>query len=305
MFAHNEPELRSTESGNLSSTTRLSRFPRAGASGRLTQRGTIALTFSTYLDRTWETTSTTSSTVNGDPVDITTRYSSDGAVGDVRFALGWLVGSRLQVGAGYHAYTGENRLAIGWDFPDTTPFGDVSQQLRLSYTGRGVSAGAIYNVPLQGSVSVYGRWGGGAKLRANDTVVAQADMPDHLGVALRYTGLKGTTFAAGWESVEWSALRPLGTSSLDVRDTERISFGLETAGPGIGRSPTYLRLGGYRRTLPFDALGSEATETAFSGGIGVAITFGNIDFALQRAIRKAGSARERAWLLTLGLAIAP
>jgi hypothetical protein len=205
----------------------------------------------------------------------------------------------------YHAYTGENRLAIGWDFPDSTPFGDVSQQLRLTYSGRGISAGAIYNVSSVGSASVYGRWGGGVKLRANDTVVAQADMPNHVGVALKYTGLRGTTFAVGWERIEWSALQNLGSAGLAVRDSKRVSLGLETTGPKLGSTPTFLRLGGFRRTLPFDALGNEVRETGFSGGAGFALAFGNIDMSLQRAIRSAGFARERAWLLTIGIAISP
>jgi hypothetical protein len=143
------------------------------------------------------------------------------------------------------------------------------------------------------------------RLRANDTLVARADMPNHVGAALRYTGLRGTTFAAGWEKVDWSALRTLGTTDLDVRDTERLSFGLETTGPSVGNTPTFLRLGGFRRTLPFDALGSEARENGFSAGAGFALAFGNVDLSLQRAIRTAGSARERAWLLSIGLAISP
>lgn len=305
LFSHIEPEYRSTENGAFRSSTRVSRFPLAGGSSRLTRRGTVSLSFSTYLDRTWETTSITRGRVDGDDVDITTRYASEGSVNDVRFAFGWLLGNNLQAGVAYHAYTGENRLAIGWDFPDSTAFGDVSQQTRLTYSGRGVSAGAIYNVQTQGSASVYGRWGGSVRLRANDTVVSQANMPNHVGVALRYTGLRGTVFAGGWEKVEWSALRSLGTTDLDVRDTERFSLGLETSGPALGNTPTFLRIGGFRRTLPFDALGNEARETAFSAGAGFALAFGNIDLALQRAIRSAGSARERAWLLTIGIAISP
>jgi hypothetical protein len=306
LFAHLEPEFRSTENGAFSSSTRLSRFPLAGAVSRLGRRGTIGLTFSTYLDRTWETSSTSPQSINGDDVDITTRYASEGSVSDLRAAMAWLIGSHLQAGIGYHAYTGENRLAIGWDFPDSTPFGDVSQQLRLTYSGRGASAGAIYNVPSQGAVSVYGRWGGGVKLRANDTVVATADMPNHVGVALKYTGLRGSTFAAGWESVEWSAMESLGSADLRVRDTRRISFGLETTGPGNGKtSATFLRLGAYQRTLPFDALGSETKETAFSIGTGLAFTRSNFDLALIRANRSAGAGRERAWLLSLGIAITP
>ncbi len=305
LFSHIEPEYRSTENGPFKSSTHLSRFPLSGGSSRFMRRGTVSLSFSTYLDRTWETTSVIPGSVDGDEVDITTRYASEGAVNDVRLAFGWLFGNNLQAGVAYHAYTGENRLAIGWDFPDSTPFGDVSQQLRLSYSGRAISTGAIYNVPSQGSAAVYARFGGGVKLRANDTVVSRADMPNHLGVALKYTGLRGTTFAAGWEKVEWSAMQALGSTDLNVRDTKRLSFGMETTGPRLGTAPTFVRLGAFSRTLPFDALGSETRETGFSGGAGFQLAFGNIDLSLQRAIRKAGTARERAWLLTIGLAISP
>jgi hypothetical protein len=307
LFFHIEPEYRSTDNAGNSASTRLSRFPLAGGATRIRGRGAFALTFSTYLDRTWETTAVTPGVVDGDEVDITTRNASEGAINDVRFALAWPIGTRIQVGGAYHAYTGENRLAIAWDFPDDRPFGDVAQQMRLSYSGRAASAGAVFSIPDVAAASVYGRWGGGLKLRANDTLVSEAEMPDHLGVSLRYSGLRGTTFAAGWERVQWTAMRNLGSTALGVRDGDKVSFGAETRGPTVGRTPVFVRFGGSRRTLPFDALGREVTETLLGIGAGfpVAAGRGNIDFALQRASRSAGGASERGWLFMLGIAISP
>jgi hypothetical protein len=307
LFTHIEPEYRTSSAGGASESTRLARFPLSGVATRVSQRAAVSLSVSTYLDRTWETAATNRSVVSGREVDITTRYASDGAINDVRAALAWAFSASLRAGVAYHAYTGGNRLTVGWDFPEEEPFGDVSQKTTLAYSGQAISAGVDWRPAQHVGVAAYQRIGGSARVRSGDTLIAEGEMPDHTGLAVRYDGLTGTVLAAGWERIGWTAMRGLGSPDLRVRDTDRFSVGIETAGPRLSGTPVAVRLGFSQRTLPFDAAGSEVSERTISLGAGYPFARGRgtVSVALQRANREAGAARERAWLVALGFTISP
>jgi hypothetical protein len=307
LFFHLEPEFRSTSTPGASASTRVSRYPLSGIATQIGSRLAAGLTISTYLDRTWETAASGVDTVGSEEVAVTTRFASNGAINDLRAAFAWSFSPAVQVGLGYHVYTGENRLGITWDFDNNESLGDVTQSSTLAYSGSAVSAGAEFRFGSRGAVTGYGRIGGAARMHIGDTLVARGDMPSHYGVAAHYDGLAGTVFAAGWERIEWTAMSGLGTTELAVRDGDRLSLGVQTRGPTVGGTPMFVRAGIARRTLPFDAAGGEVRETLISLGSGFRIPQqrGNIDITLQRALRSAGDARERAWLVSIGLAIYP
>lgn len=306
LFMQFEPEYRSTSADGGEASTRLARFPLSGGAARIGRRGAVGISVSTYLDRTWETAAATREAIGGREVDFTTRFSSDGAINDLRAAFAWSFSGELRAGVAYHAYTGGNRMRIVWDFPDLEPFGDVDQSTDFSYSGSAYSAGVDFRTGDVG-VAGYYRAGGDARVRANDTLVTEGNMPNHLGLAARYDGFRGSVVSAGWERVEWSRMQSLGSPDLRVRDGDRIALGLETIGPRIGNRATALRLGFSSRTLPFDAANSEATERLFSLGLGYVFgdSRGTANFAIQRAQREAGPARERAWLFALGFTLSP
>ena len=307
LFTHFEPEYRSSSIADAEVSTRLARFPLTGAAARLGSRGAIGVSFSTYLDRTWETAAVTRNVVGEREVDVTTRYASDGAINDVRVAGAWAFSDRLRAGAGYHVYTGGNRMSIAWDFPETEPFGDVEQSSTLSYGGSAVSLGVTWRALRHINVAAQQRFGGSARVRVGDTLITKGEMPNHTGLAVQYDGIAGTLLAASWERIGWTAMRGLGSQDLRVRDADRISVGLETGGPRVASSLVALRLGFAQRTLPFDAAGSKVTERLFAFGAGYPFARGrgSANLALQRAHRDAGDARERAWLIALGFTITP
>jgi hypothetical protein len=306
IFFHAEPEFRSTSAGGQASSTRATRFPLMGGGARISPKLAMGFTVSTYLDRTWATTATSTDTVGGTAVALSKRFASAGAINDLRFALAWTLRPKLRLGAAVHAYTGQNRVSIAWVFPDSTPFLGVTRTSTLAYTGSAFSAGAEWAGVSHLVVAAYGRLGNTARLRVGDTLVRTARMPNHVGLALRYDGIKGTLVAAGWERITWTAMRDLG-QSLGVHDSEKLSLGAESRGPQVAGAPLFLRLGVSRRVLPFDANTGIVHESMFSFGAGMSVSSGrgNIDLALQRANRTAGTATERAWLLSLGLAITP
>jgi len=100
----------------------------------------------------------------------------------------------------------------------------------------------------------------------------------------------------------------LGTAAAAARDTWEYSAGAEFAGQRTRSAAWTYRLGYRTRDLPFAAAGSTVTEKVISGGaaIPVAGPRATMEVALQRAARDAaGTVRERAWLLSLGLSIRP
>ncbi len=236
IFFHAEPEFRSTSAGGPSSSTRETRFPLVGGGARLSSKFAAGLTLSTYLDRTWETTATGTDTVGGTPVALSRRFASAGAINDLRFALAWTPNAKLRLGAGMHVYTGENRLAISWIFPDSTPFAGVTQTSTLAYTGDAVSVGGEWMPIAHAALAAYGRFGGTAHLRVSDTLAAtgpHAGSPGLRDSLRRHQGDRPRG-CLGERRVDVRCVG-LGSASLGVHDTREGVDRRRTAWPAAGR----------------------------------------------------------------------
>jgi hypothetical protein len=125
----------------------------------------------------------------GEIAELTETVTSIGAINDVRLAGGWIPNRVLQIGLGAHVFAGRNRLSFSQTFPDSLRFTPVQQVSNLSYTGFGVSAGAIIRPVASLAIAVSGRKGGNLDARAGDTVVASASIPDRFGVGISYDGI--------------------------------------------------------------------------------------------------------------------
>jgi hypothetical protein len=68
-----------------------------------------------------------------------------------------------------------------------------------------------------------------------------------------------------------------------------------------------LRVGVRDRTLPFGVNGDRVPERSFSFGAGLPVARGRgqLDVALQRAVREVGISTERSWFLSVGVGIRP
>jgi hypothetical protein len=307
LYFHAEPESRTTRLGSARDRTSVVRFPLSGVSGKVSQRASVALTFATLLDRTFETASRVQERVGEDLVDVTSLFASSGAITDVRAALGWRFSDRLRGGAGLHFITGGNRLAIGRDFPDTVPLADVSSQASYAFSGQAVSFGVDWRVLPKVAVTAHTRVGGAMRARLADTLVGSATVPLQVGGGVRYDGIASTVIAASWQRTRWTDMAGLGSASLAIRDADEFAVGVESRGPTVFGSAVTLRLGARQRTLPFD-IGTQAiSERSFAGGVGYPLSLGraSLNLGVQRASRSGGGARETAWLTNFGLAIVP
>lgn len=307
MYFHAEPERRRTSVGGATDQTSVTRFPLFGIATKVSEKASIALTFASMLDRSYETAAQTTEQVGEESVEFTSRFTSTGAINDVRAALGWRFSDRLRVGGGFHLITGENRLTIGRDFPDSVPLADVSSSAAYSFSGSAASVGMDWRPVRNIGVSAHTRVGGTLDSRLADTLVGSGKVPFQVGAGVRYDGMPGTVFAASWVRTQWSDLDGLGSAGLSIRDADDVSVGVETRGPTVLRTQTTLRAGARTRTLPFDLGTSKVSESSYSFGVGYPLALGraSVNMAAQRVLRSGGGARENAWLFSFGLAIVP
>lgn len=308
IFFQIEPEFRSVTSNGGSDHTRLARYPNVFGAIPVGGSFVISLGSSTLLDRTSETVFTQPQILSpGDSVLMTTRFTVNGAMNDVRLAGAWTPVRWLRVGVGAHAITGHNLVTLRQSFDDTVAFATSTQQRILSFAGTAASAG-VQVVAKEFTAAFSARQGGTLTMSAEDTTLTRARVPNRFGASLTYTGLANSFFSVRTAHDNWSALGGLGSSTLKGIDAWDTSVGADVAGPRIGSRPLFLR-GGFRdRTLPFTADGNTVTEKSVSAGLGTLFANGRVlsDLAVIRANRSAGlSASEKAWTISIGLSVRP
>ena len=301
-----EPEYRRTAIGGLANRSTTMRFPSFIVTGG-NRRFTAGASATTLLDRTWTNIYSDSQLVGGTLLPSVLAASSEGAITDVRAAASYWINARVQVGLGVHGLTGENRLSFGRSFPVSTGVGGVEQRTTINYSGRAVSMGVIFLPTKVVAVGASARLGGGMNARQDDLALADAKVPDRIGLTVAFTGIPNTTIAARVEHTGWSSMRDLGTANMSVFDATDMGLGLEVVGPRIGGAPSYARLGVRDRGLPFGVNGQQVGERSFSGGIAIPVARGRgqFDISLQRASRSAAGAKEKALFLSIGLGIRP
>lgn len=313
LFMQYEPEFRRLSSGGVTQRSTTARFPLAIASVPIKSSANIALSVSTLLDRSWETSTKREVDVAGEKATATENVKSLGAINDVRLAAGWIPNSFIQIGLAGHVFVGQNRLSFKQSFPDSLHFVSVNQVSDLDYTGFAVSAGAILHPSSILVIGLSGRKGGNLNTRSGDTIITSAKIPDHYGLGIAYAGIPGATVSAQLARDRWSALDGLGTEAAKGVDAWDAGGGIEATGPRVLERTLLVRLGGRYRTLPFLAGGSEVREIALAGGFGAQFSRNRaaFDVTLQHAWRSAassptvGSVKERAFILSVGLRVRP
>jgi hypothetical protein len=314
-----DPEFRTVSAaGAPDNRTVVGRFPVIVAAIPVGSRASLALSISTLLDRTYQTTSTKRRLVGADSLFVTEKLNADGGMNDIR--LGGAVGVTkwLNVGVALHAITGQNQVVQTASVQSTDPaLGDstggrfAAYDVTLGFRGSAISAGADFHPSRTFAVAVSARKGGALRtLRADtagkDSTVTRAHVPDKWGVGVRYNGIPGTVLAANIDWDGWSSLQSLGETAT-ARDGYTYSVGGETRGPRFVGNIVTLRLGARMRTLPYLAAGSDVHERTLAAGFGIPFAYerATMNFSAQNAVRTAGSSRETAWTIGFGLTVRP
>jgi hypothetical protein len=308
LFMQIEPEFRSVKSTNGSEATTTARYPLIFAAIPFATNFVMSVSASTLLDRTSSTSfNTTQPLPDGENVAMTTTYRIDGAMSDIRLATAWTPASWLRVGVGAHAIAGHNLVTLTQRFDDSLRFSSFSASRVLGFGG-GALSGGVQIVSKMFVAAGSARLGGTLHLSSEDTVLTSARVPNRFGASLAYIGIANSTISVRTSHDNWSSLGSLGAADLHPVDAWDTSVGADIAGPHMGQRIVFFR-GGYRmRTLPFQAAGETVSEKSITAGVGTAFANNHVltDLALIRASRSANlSASEKAWTLSIGIAVRP
>jgi hypothetical protein len=313
-----EPEFRRVDGAGGSDRTTTARYPLTGGALSMGSRWTLGFAASTFLDRSWATSSRTTHELGSDMVPATTTFRSEGAINDVRVALAWSARPWLRVGLGAHALTGQNRLTVIDAFDDVARYDTLRQDTTISYRGTALSGGVEMRAGRVASVAASMRVGGRIRAVSGDATLRRASVPTRFGVTVAYLGIANSAIALRTSYDRWSSLEGLGRPGLPAVDAWDTSVGADIAGPRIAAERTLMLRAGFRwRTLPFAVTpvdGGTAgeprkvRERSFSAGAGTTLARGraSVDVGVIRAARDAGlSVDERAWILSIGLSVRP
>jgi len=304
-----DPEFRHVQANGASDNTTTARFPLLAGALNVGPRVTVGISSTTFLDRTWQTSSTGyAHFATGDSSLYNESFSTDGAINDVRLAGSYLVLPSLSVGLAGHVLTGQNRLLISRTFADTS-FAAFSQGSTLSYTGHSFTGGVDWRPMPTLYVGVSGDAGGTMHAYRNDTTLSSARVPKRFGVGTVFGGVSGLSLSANAEWHGWSALNGLAESEIKAVDGWDWGLGAEVRAPSLFGQEFPLRLGYRHRILPFDVNTIGVHETDYSLGLGVPVSRGRsrVDFSITRANRSANvpDVSEHAWILSAGFFLRP
>lgn len=301
-----EPEFRETTVGVGTAKAAVMRFPAFQATGGF-GRWVGAIGVSTMLDRSWRSQYADTVAVGGEPTASELQTGSEGAMSDARAAVGYVFSSRLQVGVGLHALTGENRTNFLRRFAPESGVSAVTQSNSFGFTGSAVSVGVVAEPLPDLLVAASARFGSAMALELRGEEQSRATVPSRVGLGLTYLGIGGISLYGRVDQTQWTDLEGLGSDSLSITDATELSAGVEALGPRVFGINSALR-GGFRsRTLPFGVNGNTVDERGFTFGIGVPLARGRaqIDIGAQRMTRVVPGVEEKAWHLSLGFGIRP
>jgi hypothetical protein len=309
IYLQSEQEQRSLDAAGQSSSTRSNRFPLFAAIVPVGSRGMVGLSFSTMLDRTWGTEIRGQQVFGADSAAYVERFSSTGALNDIRAAGSWALRDNLIIGVGIHMFPGENRLGIERLYDDSLSFAPLRDSSNVNFFGTGVSGGVMWRPSRALTVGASGRFGGTLKLWEGDSLRNKADAPSRYGAAVRYDIVPGTGVALRADRTLWSQMNGLGSAQASAEDTWDYGLGIDALGPRLIGQQFTLRGGMRRRTLPFSASNEDVRETAFTFGTGLPMIGGRavLDLFGEHSTRKASDldAKEQSWTFGLGLTVRP
>jgi len=308
LYFQYDPEFRTVQASGVSASTLTARFPMVAGALNIGPRLTFGLSATTFLDRTWEVSRSGSVFSGPDSTVFAEKFSTDGAINDLRAGLAFSLFSNLSVCIAGHVLTGQNRLSITRQFSDTAT-AIFTENSTLSYTGHSVSGGIDWRPLTSLSLGVSGDAGGTMHSFRNDTTLSDARVPKRFGFGGVFGGISGLLLSANAEWNGWSALNGLGDADAHAVDGWDWGIGAEVRAPSLFGQEIPVRLGYRHRILPFEAAEAVVHETDYSAGIGIPISHGRsrVDFSLTRANRAANipDVSEHAWILSAGFFVRP
>ncbi len=277
-----QPDTYDAEAGSLSASGSTARFPLLAAAFPI-GRAVLSVGYGAFLDRNWRAEQADSLELEGGRVPIRDRYVSMGGISRLRFGAGYLVTSRLAVGAAADVFTGAVRDSTVREFGEegTTVVAPFVQGTTWGHRGVGGALGVRWTptdaLNLAAAVS-----GGGSLEAEPDSGSGGKSYSLPTRAQLGASGRIGrsTTVSVAGRWAGWSATDDeLSDASGGARDVRGASAGVEYIGFTVGGRIVPLRAGGRYDELPF-RWGSAAaanefpTERAVGTGLGLRLAGG-------------------------------
>ena len=265
----------------------------------------IALSYSSYAERSYDQLTSDSVTIRGESMAVADQVSSSGGIADVRGAVAWRVTRRLSVGGAVHVLSGSVQAGSRRFFSNSR-YRPYSETSRISYSGFGISAGALVT-PFE-ELSV------GASIRSDTELKSKLKSDAVVGTTELPLSYSGGVFFTPHPSIRWSTSAEWHAWSSAARDIEAVdgarAFDTWAIGSGlelgtVGGTP--LRVGARYAQLPFGPSADQPSELALSAGtvLGIARGRASLDFSVERLMRDGAGAEERAWYLMFALTVMP
>lgn len=311
-------ELDRTDSDGTT-TYRGTRFPLLGIAYPAFGLAVVTLSAESVLDQRFEVVRPLSIDIGEGPEPATDEFVSDGGVSQVRLGVARALSDNVAVGVSVGRYTGSvvRRLtrAIDEDTTDTGPglFDPYQSGGLWDYSGTSLTAGTSVTLGTFARMAASFTWSGALSAEASDDTEGgdrSFDIPLRLRVGASAVLAPGLSVNAGLSTADWSSIDDDLAEGASVGRTLSYGLGVElTRATLFGRSAP-LRFGYHRADLPFALSGDGPTESALTGGLGLALSQtgelvrASVDVSLERGSRSDGLVDERFWRAAVTLRLA-
>jgi hypothetical protein len=276
----------------------------------------VTVTVESFLDQRYEAERPITVELQNGPVQATDAFESVGGVSHVRLGLARSFGGTTVAGLSIGRYGGSVDRSLTRTFGEGVEEGSVAPYLTRglwTYSGLSLTGGASVSLgpvlQLGGSMS----WSSGLDATASadsDLGDRSYDLPLQIRLGASAVLAPGLSLVAGFTTANWSGIDDDLLEGASAGRTS--SFG---AGVELGRSTLFgrtapLRFGYRRSALPFVLIGQSASESAFSGGLGLTlreeagIALALVDIAVEKGTRSDDIIDESFWRATLTLRVA-
>jgi hypothetical protein len=306
----------SDESGSF----RGSRFPSMGIAYPAWSYGIVTLSFESVFDQRYRAERAVSLDLLEGPVEAKDEFVSEGGVSHARVGFARAVGERLSLGLSLGRYTGSATRSLERGVPEdslsttVSPLSDPYETGgRWGFSGTSLTGGARLALGTFGHLGGSVTWSGGLNAEASEGTDGDDrsfDMPLQVRVGGSALLAPGLSLSAGYSSADWSSIDDDLAVGSSVGSVTSFGGGIELTRATLFGRRAPLRVGYRQRDLPFTFQGGAATETSWTGGLGLALNEvgelvrAGLDLALERGERTSTAINEKFWRASLTLRVA-
>jgi hypothetical protein len=302
--------------GSESGSFRGQRFPMAGFAYPGPRQTVVTLSFASHLDQRYRAVRSVSLGLPTGSAEATDTLSQDGGVSVVSLGVARRLGATVSVGLSLGRYAGSVTRSLVRTVGNIGVVGDVGAYQavgRWGYGGTQVAGGVSADLGSVARIAASAAWSSELSADASDGTTAPSksfSLPLQLRVGASALLAPGLMLTGSVARSDWSdTSADLATGSTAAAGTS-YGFGLElTRARVLGRQAP-IRLGYRRAELPFDSGAGAPTESALTGGLGLAlnagegIALGGVDVSLERGERRDSALTESFWRATVTLRVA-